>query len=229
VLLAGDIDRGTRGVKWAREWAGDLPVLYVAGNHEFYGHSVPRLIEQLRGAAAGSSVRVLENEEATVGGVRFLACTLWSDFDFDGAGQRERSMALCSKVVNDYRLIGFGPEGRRLTPQDTRAIHLASRQWLANRLAQPHEGPTVVITHHAPLIQGRPQARLLRAIAGAFASDLTDLMGAERVALWIYGHTHRAADLVLRGTRVLSNPRGYPNEPVAGFDPAAVIELGGPS
>jgi predicted phosphodiesterase len=50
-------------------------------------------------------------------------------------------------------------------------------------------------------------------------------MGEERVALWIFGHTHRVADLNVRGTRVISNPRGYPHEPVAGFDPACVVEL----
>jgi hypothetical protein len=29
----------------------------------------------------------------------------------------------------------------------------------------------------------------------------------------------------VNGTRVLSNQRGYPQEPVAGFDPALVIEI----
>ena len=53
-------------------------------------------------------------------------------------------------------------------------------------------------------------------------------MGARRVALWVFGHTHRVTDLELHGTRVLSNPFGYPNQPVAGFDPACVVEVGGP-
>jgi predicted phosphodiesterase len=55
---------------------------------------------------------------------------------------------------------------------------------------------------------------------------VTDLMGGDRVIVWIFGHTHRVADLDIRGTRVLSNPRGYPHQPVAGFDPYCVIELG---
>ncbi len=225
VILAGDIARGTDGVKWAREWSAGRPVIYIAGNHEFYGHSLPGLTQDLRDAAAGSSVHVLEDDEVLIGGVRFLACTLWSDFDFDGPEGRARSMALSERIVNDYREIEFGPQGRRLAPEDTRTIHLASRSWLADRLARSHDGPTVVVTHHAPLIQERPRAQLLRALAGAFASDVTELMGAERVALWIYGHTHRAADLELDGTHVISNPRGYPDEPVAGFDPAGVVEV----
>jgi hypothetical protein len=185
------------------------------------------LIDELRRAAAGSSVHVLENDELTLGGVRFLGCTLWSDFDFDGPEHRGEAMRLCERVVNDYEHITFGPGRRTLAARDTRMRHLSSRRWLGMRLAQPHSGPTVVVTHHAPLIRTRPPESVLRALAGAFASDVTDLMGADRVALWIFGHTHRTADLGIRGTRVISNPRGYPRQPVAGFDPARVIELGG--
>src|SRR5881227_2858047 len=94
VVLAGDISTGTRGVEWARSWAADRPLIYVAGNHEFYGHSMPRLIEQLRSAAAGSSVHVLEDEQLILDGVRFLGCTLWSDFDFDGPERRSVAMRL---------------------------------------------------------------------------------------------------------------------------------------
>jgi predicted phosphodiesterase len=227
VVLAGDIARGTRGVEWARGWARDRPVLYVAGNHEFYGHAMPGLIEKLRRAAAGSSVRVLENDEVILDGVRFLGCTLWSDFEFDGHERRAQAMELCEKVVNDYEHITFGPSGRTLAPRDTRMFHLSSRRWLTGQLARPHDGPTVVVTHHAPLIRTRPADPALRALAGAFASDVTELMGAGRVGLWVFGHTHRVVDLEVRGTRVLSNPCGYPHQPVAGFDPACVIDLGG--
>jgi hypothetical protein len=225
IVLAGDVARGTAGVRWARRWAQERPVLYVAGNHEFYGHAMPGLIDELRRAAAGSSVRVLENDEVALGGVRFLGCTLWSDFDFDGPERRGDAMRLCERVVNDYEHITFGPGCRTLAARDTRMRHLSSRRWLGVRLAQPHRGPTVIVTHHAPLIRTRPPEPALRALAGAFASDVTGLMGGDRVALWIFGHTHRVADLGVRGTRIISNPRGYPRQPVAGFDPGRVVEL----
>jgi predicted phosphodiesterase len=225
VVLAGDVALGTGDVQWAREWAGARPVLYVAGNHEFYGHAIPDLFTELRRASGGSPVHVLENDALVLGGVRFLGCTLWSDFEFDGPDRRAVSMEVCERAVNDYRLIGLGGADRSLATDDTLALHQASRRWLTEQLAQEHDGPTVVITHHAPLIRARPAKPLLRALGGAFASDLTELMGADRVALWIYGHTHMSADLELRGTRILSNPRGYPNQHVDGFDPARVIEV----
>jgi len=168
---------------------------------------------------------VLENDEVIVDGVRFLGCTLWSDFDFDGPEHRAQAMRVCERVVNDYQYISFGPKARTLTAGDTRMLHLSSRRWLATRLAHSHVGPTVIVTHHAPLIRTRPPLPIHRLLAGAFASDVTELMGADRVALWIFGHTHRAGDLELRGTRIVSNPGGYPEEPVAGFDPAYVIDL----
>lgn len=62
VVLAGDIDRGVRGVVWARQRFPDTPVLYVAGNHEHYDERLGRLHEKLRDAAAGSNVIILENE-----------------------------------------------------------------------------------------------------------------------------------------------------------------------
>jgi predicted phosphodiesterase len=224
LVLAGDVATGTRGIDWARSVSDGRPVLYVAGNHEFYGYAMPGLIEELRRAAAGSSVVVLENDELVLHGVRFLGCTLWSDFDFDGPEHRARSMRLCERIVNDYEQITFAPARRPLAARDTRTFHLASRRWLASRLGAT-DRPTVIITHHAPLIRARPALAPLRALAGAFASDLTELMGADHLALWIFGHTHRAADLEVGGTRVLSNPRGYPHEPVAGFDPCRVVEL----
>jgi predicted phosphodiesterase len=225
VVLAGDVWRGTRGVEWARDWADGRPVLYIAGNHEFYGYSLPGLVDDLRHAADGSSVHVLENDELLLDGVRFLGCTLWSDFDYDGPARRDDSMRLCERLVNDYEHITFGPDDRTLAARDTRMLHIASRAWLADRLDEPHDGPTVVVTHHAPLIRTRPATPELRALAGAFASDVTELMGSDRVGLWIFGHTHQAADLEIDGTRVLSNPRGYPHQPVDGFDPLSVVDV----
>jgi UDP-2,3-diacylglucosamine pyrophosphatase LpxH len=225
VILAGDVARGTAGVEWARGWSDGRPVLYVAGNHEFYGHSLPGLHAELRRAAEGSAIQVLENDELILDGVRFLGCTLWSDFDFDGPDRRDASMRLCEKLVNDYEYIRFDPADRVLAPRDTRSFHLSSRRWLAARLAEAHDGPTVVVTHHAPLIRTRPPLPEMRALAGAFASDVTDLMGADRAVLWIFGHTHRSADLDVRGTRVISNPLGYPGEAVAGFDASLIIDV----
>jgi hypothetical protein len=40
VVLAGDIDTGAKAVAWAAHTFAGLPVLYVHGNHEGYGHNL---------------------------------------------------------------------------------------------------------------------------------------------------------------------------------------------
>jgi predicted phosphohydrolase len=225
VVLGGDIAPGTAGVDWACAWLGERPALYVAGNHEFYGESFTELPDQLRAAADGSGVHVLENDAAVIQGVRFLGCSLWSDFEFAGSSKREYSMSICERMVNDYRQIRGPQAGQPLRAQDTLDRHRTSRAWLTEHLAEAHDGPTVVITHHSPIVRERPDNPLLAAIGGAFASDLSELMGADAVDLWIFGHIHRTVDLDVKGTRVLSNQRGYPAEPVSGFDPELVVEI----
>jgi predicted phosphodiesterase len=229
VVLAGDIGPGAAGLQAAARWWTELPILYVSGNHEPYGGALPDITDQLRDAAKpfGDRVRVLEDDEAVIGGVRFLGCTLWSDFAAGGGEEeRELAMELCARVVNDYRHVSWSPADRTLRPDDTLRLHQASRRWLGQRLAVPFDGPTVVVTHHGPLPPPfRISSPVRRAIAGAFVSDLSDLMGADRVNLWVYGHTHRSHDEDVRGTRVLSNARGYPREPVAGYRSGLVVEV----
>jgi predicted phosphodiesterase len=225
VVLAGDIAPGTVGIEWMQRHIEGRPILYVAGNHEFYGHDLPGLTSRLRDAASGSTINILENDGIVIDGVRFLGCSLWSDFEFAGAENRANTMRVCERLVNEYKQIRASDPDRPLRAQDTRDLHVASRAWLATALAAPHDGPTVVITHHAPLVRQRPENPLLAAVGGAFASDLSELMDGDRAGLWIFGHIHRVVDTEVNGTRVLSNQRGYPHEPVAGFDPGLVVEL----
>lgn len=38
IVLAGDISTGTQAIPWARKTFAAKPVIYIAGNHEFYRH-----------------------------------------------------------------------------------------------------------------------------------------------------------------------------------------------
>ena len=223
VVLAGDTNTGTRGVELARGWFPDRPVIYIAGNHEYYGESSPRLLRKLAEAARGSCVRFMENGQVLLGGVRFLACTLWTDFAV--FGDRHHSMAAAESLMNDFRLIRVDPAYRRFRAADARASHMASLQWLVAQLETPFDGPTVVVTHHAPSLRSvKPHYREHPATP-AYASDLEWLLDG-RAALWIHGHTHVCLDYEIGGTRVLSNQRGYPEDPVEGFDPGLVVQVG---
>ena len=93
---------------------------------------------------------------------------------------REDATELCDRLVNDYEHITFGSTRRTLQPRDTLRFQVASRRRLATRLASGHDGPTGVVTHHAPLLREQLRDPVERALAGALASDLTAMMGAEQ-------------------------------------------------
>jgi hypothetical protein len=41
------VQTGKSGLRWITETFRDRPVIYVLGNHEFYGHDTPALTEEL--------------------------------------------------------------------------------------------------------------------------------------------------------------------------------------
>ncbi len=218
VILAGDIANGGDGIAWGQV-AFDGPVLYVPGNHEFYDRDYDDARAEMQSAARGSAVTLMEREERILGGVRFLGCTLWTDFALEGEAGFERAMRH-RKWLIDYTAIRWGD--RTLAPEDTIAFNHQDAAWLAARLETRFDGPTVVITHHAPQRGSIAPAFAAHPLNPAFVTDLDALMG--RAALWIHGHTHTAFDYDVRGTRVVCNPRGYPHE-TTGFDPALVITV----
>jgi Icc-related predicted phosphoesterase len=94
------------------------------------------------------------------------------------------------------------------TPEASAALFARDAAWLERKLAEPHAGPTVVVTHHAPSrrsVHPRFDGSPLNA---CFVSDLEHLLDG-RACLWIHGHTHDSFDYVVGGTRVVCNPRGY--------------------
>ena len=222
VVLAGDISTGTKGVEWAIDAFPATPVLYVVGNHEYYGHKLYSLVDKLRSRAEGTSVHILENDRLVLGDVAFCGCTIWTDFDLFG---NVHSASLTSGArMSDYRKIRVPPNYRRLRPHDTLLLHKQSLLWLGKALREPAQ-KTVVITHHAPGLQSVAPVRRNSELSAAYASALDSFVADSGAALWVHGHTHYAVDYTVGSTRVLSTPRGYIDEPVEGFQPDLVVEI----
>lgn len=204
VVLAGDIDTGTKGVEWARDLG--KPVIYVAGNHEYDGHDVQELDKEFVAFEQDNPhVHILNEKMAVVDGVRFLGCTLWSDFEFFGYRNKELCMDAARKTMPEYLQAKCG--GRALTPEDTLARHTRQRQWLKVMLDTPFDGPTVVVTHHAPHEDSVATRYKHTALTAAFVSNMPELMG--RAILWCHGHTHERVDYWVDDTQIVSHPRGY--------------------
>nr|MDP2191457.1 metallophosphoesterase [Rhodoferax sp.] len=196
------IHLGTRAVELFRNWP--VPVLYLAGNHEFYGESWEQTRKDIRQACHGTQIQFLDNDRIDIDGVRFLGCTLWTDFRQRGFTQR-RSMEYVEQRLNDYRLIST--EIRILTAAQTLQDHEVSRRWLEEELAKPHEGKTVVITHHAPHPLSIAPRFIGDPLNAGFVSDLTELLF--KPDLWLHGHVHDSFDYSVGDCRVVANPAGY--------------------
>ncbi len=221
VVLAGDIHVGERGLLWAAERIRNRPVVYVLGNHEFYGKTWPDLIDKLKQMASGSNIHILEKDVVTVDGVNFLGCTLWTDYAL--YGDSRLSGQYCQMVMNDHRKIRRSPEYARMRAMDFAAIHRQSRQWLDEQL-RLHSGQcNVVVTHHAPSIQSVPEHRAADEATAAYASDLEAFISEHQPSAWLHGHVHHNADYTIDNCRVLCNPKGYWGEENPGFEPELVF------
>ncbi len=228
VVLAGDIARPQEAIEWASGFA--KPVLYVAGNHEFYGGSIAGTLAELKRLSAGSRIRVLDNDEVLIDGVRFLGTTLWTDFMLFGKGEkRTAAMQAAQRFMRDFSRIRIGDAP--FTPEASAALFRQHASWLGGKLAERHAGPTVVITHHAPSqksIHPRFAGSLINA---CFVSDAERMIEDSGVRLWVHGHTHDSFDYRVNGTRVLCNPRGYASNGVnenPSFDPNLLVSVGHP-
>lgn len=218
LVLAGDIAQGARAVQLFAHWP--VPVLYVAGNHEFYGQDWIETRELLRASARGTSVVVLDNDVADLcvfehwsasrrdelSRIRFLGATMWTDYRFRCNRTQRQMMDNAQLRIADHSYIRVGAD-QRFTPEHALADHEASRAWLRAELDKPFDGVTVVVTHHGPhplSVHPRYAGDITNA---AFVSDLSELMF--KTDFWLHGHVHDSFDYRLGRCRVVANPRGY--------------------
>lgn len=201
-LIAGDVCNDG----WLLEIADRMPIVFVAGNHEFYGFDVPRRLEQLRDM---TGVALLENDEYQQGfGEPLIAgATLWTDFN----GGDPVAMDIAHRGMNDYRYI------EDFTPDDALKMHHESLDYLRNSNAD------VIVTHHAPhsgSVHSRYKGQLLNY---AFFSDVLETFD-NPPRLWVHGHCHDNFSYRVGKTTVICNPHGYPGEN-PNFNPALVIDM----
>lgn len=217
VVLAGDIHGHTHAIPWAAR-TFSKPVVYVPGNHEFYGANYHGLLAELRRCAAEySHVHLMDNNAIEVGGVRILGAILWTDFMLHGSdlGTVGRCLNEAKHGMLDFDRIRFHG-GSLLSPTDTTHLHRESAGFLAEALDTHFDGPTVVVTHHLPSMQSVADRFKAKPMSAAFASNLDHVVA--KADLWIHGHTHDSFDYRIGNCRVVCNPRGYPDRRTDGYE-----------
>lgn len=223
VIIAGDVHPGYRGIEWVMENFKKTPVIYVMGNHEFYGKDIPKLTLEFKERARGTNIHILENEAVEIDGISFLGATLWTDFDLYGdvmAGQAEAAFQM-----TDYRRIRLAPEYSKFRPRDSRRIHLETLVWLKQNIQSLAGQKTVMVSHHAPSPRSLSPKFKQRPLDPCYASNLEPLIESNGIALWVHGHIHHCSDYFVGTTRVISNPRGYPDDNNTNFNSSLVVEV----
>ena len=187
------------------------PVLFIPGNHEYDGLEFEDATHQLRAACERWGLIWLEQQSVVLQGVRFVGCTLWTDFDaLNGdslsatlAGRDKAFRAANYYLRKNHSLRGGVP----ILAPEVRELGLQSQARLREMLAHSFEGPTVVVTHFAPtLLSADPRYGLVPGTAG-FCNALDALIPAAQ--LWLHGHLHCPQDYLSQGCHVVANPLGY--------------------
>ncbi|NLY64246.1 MAG: serine/threonine protein phosphatase [Alcaligenaceae bacterium] len=217
LVLAGDIG-DLFSVKCfleaIRNEAPDLPVLYVLGNHEYYGMEFEQAKQQYRQVCDRYQVTLLDNEALQIEDVLFVGSTLWTDFSL--AGQADISMLWARSRIPDFlKIRRYSADGSLVAMQPADTVHEYKKacEFIHESLAAPTDNirKKVVVTHFLPSIEllapaycQTPDALIRSAY---WASDIPRLY---RLADdWLYGHSHDCIETRVGTTRFLSNQRGY--------------------
>ena len=232
LVLAGDIDATWAGYRRFAGWP--VPVLVVAGNHEFDGRELRQAWPALREHCASLGLRLLQRESliftaADGQRVRVLGSTRWSDFDLFGAAQRARAMRASAYFM---RLMAATLDGQAFDCEAVRAQGLDCRDWLEAELARTAQGAwdkTLVVTHFAPSLQSADPRYGAQPGTASFCNADDDLI--PRADLWLHGHLHCRHDYRVKragklAARVLCQARGRADKgETQGFDAFKSVEV----
>lgn len=167
-------------------------VVFVAGNHEYYGSSFPRVRAILHEAEKrhGGKLHVLERSTCEIGGVRFAGTTMWT--------RRTPWIHKHQHMLSDFSVIEDADP----------IVYEENREALAFLEREVSSGD-VVVTHHLPA--DRSVARMFKRspLNCFFLCDVEPLISERQPRLWVHGHTHSSCDYLVGSTRVLCNPFGY--------------------
>ena len=236
LVLAGDIDSRWHG--YARFAGWPVPVLVIAGNHEYDGRDFDAAAAGLRELCARHGLTLLERETRVLTGadgvrVRVLGTTRWSDFDLFGEAKRARAERAAAYYL---RLMASTRHGRPFDAGAVREESLLCRDWLALELQRrpPISPPdswdrTLVVTHFAPSLRSADPRYGAQPGTASFCNADDALIA--QADLWLHGHLHCRHDYRVdrparKAARVVCQARGLANKGEAeGFEPGRLIEV----
>ena len=219
LVLAGDIGRAMMARTFVVDQLKISPVIYVPGNHEYYGQRTERADVDGRWAELAeehAGLHYLVGETAEIEGIRFWGAPWYSDLW--GARDR-RTLHHVETTMNDFRWPRHRPW--RL------GNHLVAHELQTAQLEAVAGQVDVVVTHWPPTRDAIPPRLERDPLNPYYCNSRADLVRQVGALLWISGHVHESYDYQVGPTRCVSNPAGYPDEVQESplFRPDRVVEI----
>ena len=223
VVFAGDVGENIHlNFAWMNAQAQGKPVVYVLGNHEFYGYDFNKL-KALAAEVAEKypNIHLLDDDKVEIDGVTFIGGTLWTDFNKECPVK----MQIAKQRMQDYRAIKiFDGHYGKLMPKHTVAAHKKTVEYIKEEATKAY--PAVIVTHHAPhplCVHKKYKGDILN---DAYFTDLDWLFPQITAKFWFHGHMHDAVNIKVCDTRIVCNPHGYPKfEFDTGFNPNMLVKV----
>ena len=227
LILAGDIQVADRIILDLEHLSNALPnlhIVYVTGNHEFYGTSISELETRLFEAFKDhKKIHYLEKSTFEINGVMFLGTTLWTGFDAYPEYEQSLSEENSMRGISDFNYIFQG--SRNYNSSDCKARFKNNIQWLDDTL-KAHENKTcIVVTHFPPLAITCHKQIPISSLSNYFQANCEDMVKKYSPKYWIYGHNHWSDKTNYGNTQFVSCQFGYPNENCNTQSMIAYIEL----
>lgn len=215
-ILAGDIqvfDYLIEDLKYISNEFPNTHIVYIAGNHEFYGHDITDVQKQLIETFADHPrIHYLEKSVFELNNVVFIGTTLWTGFNAYDYYYLGLSKFNAEKGIGDFHEILY--EGKAFTPNDCESLFIENRNWLSKELKKYKQQSkhTVVITHFPPSTDVQHETIPISSLSNYFQANCRDIIEQYQPNYWIYGHNHWSGEKEIGDTTLISNQLGYPNE-----------------
>jgi len=224
LVLAGDIASGSSNtinvIKHFKS-AGFNHIIYVPGNHEYYGTSLDDFDAKMRNRCAKlENVHFLNKDSIEIDGVLFIGATLWTDFNYSTYAKHS-----ASRMIADFKLI------KDFTPNICVNLHISHASYIKHMYENRGDRKVVIVTHFLPaLVCVSPQFQQNDpfGLNDYFAPDLEadGWISSLENTTWLFGHTHDVVNIKLGSTRLIANPHGYYNSSEGKyFNPFKTIEV----
>lgn len=209
LLLAGDVCTAKNdNLTYYLNSMQDLfsKIIYVPGNHEYYGSSIEngnillnekidKLNERVNNIYFLNNGRYHDKKN----NIMIIGTVLWSDLSYNNS-----DITLAKYIINDFNYI------HNFRPLDYQNMFNNNSKFLEEELKKYADSDKIVITHHMPSYD-LVDEKYRNENNVCFTSDMSYLFN-RSIKAWIYGHTHSATEQTINGILFKCNPIGYKGE-----------------